>query len=123
MKGQTLKVGRNDPCPCGSGKKYKRCCLDEASEWWRSETVREKFGRGALNWLWCLHCERFFQVKDLRPDVCGGNEGCAFEDCDGAGLGVDIFPWDDWPKQNQHLWDKWPKSVSELTYGMVCSLY
>lgn len=21
------KVGRNDPCPCGSGKKYKRCCL------------------------------------------------------------------------------------------------
>lgn len=29
--GQTVrrtepKVGRNDPCPCGSGKKYKRCC-------------------------------------------------------------------------------------------------
>lgn len=22
------KIGRNDPCPCGSGKKYKRCCLD-----------------------------------------------------------------------------------------------
>jgi len=21
------KVGRNDPCPCGSGKKYKKCCL------------------------------------------------------------------------------------------------
>ena len=21
------KIGRNDPCPCGSGKKYKRCCL------------------------------------------------------------------------------------------------
>ena len=20
------KVGRNDPCPCGSGKKYKHCC-------------------------------------------------------------------------------------------------
>lgn len=20
------KVGRNDPCPCGSGKKYKQCC-------------------------------------------------------------------------------------------------
>lgn len=20
------KIGRNDPCPCGSGKKYKRCC-------------------------------------------------------------------------------------------------
>jgi hypothetical protein len=21
------KVGRNDPCPCGSGQKYKKCCL------------------------------------------------------------------------------------------------
>lgn len=20
------EVGRNDPCPCGSGKKYKKCC-------------------------------------------------------------------------------------------------
>ena len=29
-KGRTVrkkeKVGRNDPCPCGSGKKYKNCC-------------------------------------------------------------------------------------------------
>ncbi len=24
-----LRPGRNDPCPCGSGKKYKRCCLEE----------------------------------------------------------------------------------------------
>ena len=23
----SIKVGRNDPCPCGSGKKYKKCCL------------------------------------------------------------------------------------------------
>lgn len=23
------KVGRNDPCPCGSGKKYKNCCLQK----------------------------------------------------------------------------------------------
>ncbi|MEK6867634.1 MAG: SEC-C metal-binding domain-containing protein, partial [Nanoarchaeota archaeon] len=24
------KLGRNDPCYCGSGKKYKKCCLDKA---------------------------------------------------------------------------------------------
>jgi len=24
---RTDKIGRNDPCPCGSGKKYKKCCL------------------------------------------------------------------------------------------------
>ena len=23
----TAKIGRNEPCPCGSGKKYKKCCL------------------------------------------------------------------------------------------------
>ena len=23
-----MKLGRNDPCPCGSGKKYKHCCLN-----------------------------------------------------------------------------------------------
>ena len=26
MQSQETKVGRNDPCPCGSGKKYKNCC-------------------------------------------------------------------------------------------------
>lgn len=26
---KTEKIGRNDPCPCGSGKKYKRCCLNQ----------------------------------------------------------------------------------------------
>ena len=33
VKGGTFKrdfkpVGRNDPCPCGSGKKFKKCCID-----------------------------------------------------------------------------------------------
>jgi SEC-C motif-containing protein len=26
VRRETPKVGRNDPCPCGSGKKYKKCC-------------------------------------------------------------------------------------------------
>jgi hypothetical protein len=33
VRGETLRhqlpaVGRNDPCPCGSGKKYKKCCME-----------------------------------------------------------------------------------------------
>ena len=35
------KVGRNDPCPCGSGKKYKKCCLNAASD---SFSVGDLFG-------------------------------------------------------------------------------
>jgi len=27
VKRDETKVGRNDPCPCGSGKKFKKCCL------------------------------------------------------------------------------------------------
>jgi len=26
LRREAPKVGRNDPCPCGSGKKYKKCC-------------------------------------------------------------------------------------------------
>lgn len=33
MENLTLvKAGRNDPCPCGSGKKYKKCCLPQHEE-------------------------------------------------------------------------------------------
>jgi hypothetical protein len=27
-----MNIGRNSPCPCGSGKKYKRCCMDRGSK-------------------------------------------------------------------------------------------
>ncbi|QUH20553.1 SEC-C domain-containing protein [Alkaliphilus sp. B6464] len=27
-----IKIGRNEPCPCGSGKKYKKCCLNKTEE-------------------------------------------------------------------------------------------
>jgi hypothetical protein len=27
VRRESPKVGRNDPCPCGSGKKFKKCCL------------------------------------------------------------------------------------------------
>ena len=29
---KTDKVGPNDPCPCGSGKKYKKCCMQKDKE-------------------------------------------------------------------------------------------
>ncbi|MDF1584392.1 MAG: SEC-C metal-binding domain-containing protein [Methyloprofundus sp.] len=27
-----MKLGRNDPCHCGSGKKFKRCCMSSGSK-------------------------------------------------------------------------------------------
>lgn len=26
VRRETAKVGRNDPCPCGNGRKFKKCC-------------------------------------------------------------------------------------------------
>jgi len=37
-----IKVGRNDPCPCGSGKKYKHCCLNKPKEEQQPESEQEK---------------------------------------------------------------------------------
>lgn len=31
VRSSSPKVGRNDPCPCGSGKKYKHCCLNKVA--------------------------------------------------------------------------------------------
>jgi len=41
--GERKKVGRNDPCLCGSGKKYKRCCIDSV-EWLDGRRVVERNG-------------------------------------------------------------------------------
>ncbi len=39
------KVGRNDPCPCGSGKKFKRCCLERVEAEERAERLRAESER------------------------------------------------------------------------------
>jgi hypothetical protein len=38
---QLSQIGRNDPCPCGSGKKYKKCCLPKDEEKERLEREHE----------------------------------------------------------------------------------
>ncbi len=35
------KIGRNDPCPCGSGKKFKKCCMDKVSQ--ESENLKDEY--------------------------------------------------------------------------------
>ena len=34
--------GRNDPCPCSSGNKYKRCCLYADQMAWRSVVLKTR---------------------------------------------------------------------------------
>ena len=32
IRNESQRVGRNEPCPCGSGRKYKKCCLRKGAE-------------------------------------------------------------------------------------------
>lgn len=47
-----MKAGRNDPCPCGSGKKYKMCCLStEYVQTGREDSIREKIVQDLLKFF------------------------------------------------------------------------
>ena len=39
-------VGRNDPCPCGSGEKFKKCCLNGSAD----RNVGDEEARSVLSW-------------------------------------------------------------------------
>lgn len=50
------KTGRNDPCPCGSGKKFKQCCLSvDEKRLNQTGGDRDKAVPKAIDWLMSLH--------------------------------------------------------------------
>jgi hypothetical protein len=59
-------------------------------------------------WLWCLHCQRFFQAKHVELDFLGNWQRCPFDDCQAAGFDIDILYWregrlgsEDWPTERE----------------------
>jgi hypothetical protein len=61
----TMKMGRNDPCWCGSGKKYKKCHIDRTSQdavrpWEVDAHFRQRADKGE-----CLH------VGAMLGSICG----------------------------------------------------
>ena len=38
------KIGRNDPCPCGSDAKFKNCCIDKVEKQMRADRDAKLFG-------------------------------------------------------------------------------
>jgi len=39
---EVMAVGRNDPCPCGSGEKYKNCCIDKGDHFLKKMAKKAK---------------------------------------------------------------------------------
>jgi len=61
-----MKIGRNDPCPCGSGKKYKHCCLNgHASNTPPADPLAE--AKTELNRY--LEGKQFSSLEDLQAHV------------------------------------------------------
>jgi hypothetical protein len=56
-----MKIGRNDPCPCGSGRKYKRCCL-------ATEDLSAPEPQGQQQRLWADDGEAVFGSGSGAPD-------------------------------------------------------
>ena len=55
----TQKIGRNDPCPCGSGKKYKQCCGKPAAPEAPAAESLKGAGERAVAWLSQHHRKAF----------------------------------------------------------------
>lgn len=81
------KIGRNDPCPCGSGKKYKKCCGQVAD----TAASDEESGEGAvercITWLMLHHEDA---VREAIQDMV---EAWAGEDEDEALARLDEETW------------------------------
>ncbi len=62
-----MKTGRNDPCPCGSGKKYKHCCLSPASV--ANDELIDLLARQEYDSLEDVQAlaNQFMQHKNLQP--------------------------------------------------------
>lgn len=71
-----VKVGRNDPCPCGSGKKYKYCCLNKPKEekqkiereQERQEWLKEYPQTGAEKIEGRIYLDDYFDAESIEID-------------------------------------------------------
>jgi hypothetical protein len=57
-----MKIGRNQPCPCGSGKKYKKCCLGKPDDEQAASSERAQLMASAES-----------ATAGLSEDVAGGS--------------------------------------------------
>jgi hypothetical protein len=70
--------GRNDPCPCGSGKKYKKCCALDSSNGKRDVSL--KIGRDETSERFVNENNRVTSPKGSYNRVLGSSEGIAKRD-------------------------------------------
>lgn len=69
------KTARNAPCPCGSGRKSKRCCLPLARELEAEERRERRVGREAEEWAFaCFGDELTAAGRRLTAELAGADQ-------------------------------------------------
>jgi tetratricopeptide (TPR) repeat protein len=79
------KTGRNDPCPCGSGKKYKKCCLPKHGAEERDRAVEQQAGREERA------AAHRASVRETRAQMLAGFEGDMDELTPASNAAVDLI--------------------------------
>jgi hypothetical protein len=81
-----IDIGRNDPCPCGSGKKFKKCCINNPEDWEDRASLRQEiylppiqeidYGEPGINDLFLdsqkvheVSAQRFLYSALLMPEL------------------------------------------------------
>jgi methionyl aminopeptidase len=78
FKNKNMKVGRNDPCPCGSGLKYKKCCLGKSIP--ENKSLKERYFKN--------HGIRLKEKKDIEGIKKAGRVALATLDLVESDIGM-----------------------------------
>jgi predicted negative regulator of RcsB-dependent stress response len=66
-----IKQGRNDPCACGSGKKFKLCCATKTTEAWSSQALMQALSTAWVN----FEAHRLEQSKEICQKIFNAAPG------------------------------------------------
>lgn len=80
------KIGRNDPCPCGSGKKHKKCCLEKEKHDETSVDI-QKLANAKIQDIFEKENERKKKFGHVKPIIHSEFKGSTF-----VAVG-DAIPW------------------------------
>src|SRR3954451_13276233 len=70
------RSGRNAPCPCGSGRKYKLCCRERAAEERQRARTTDAVWERPQEWTMAAHAEHLDAAID---DLCGDDRSMSPE--------------------------------------------
>ncbi len=76
-----MNVSRNDPCPCGSGKKYKKCCLMQDEKVAFEARQQRQAAEAAEEAAFMEHATQLDELTNRANDSIGSGEWTEAEAC------------------------------------------